>query len=472
MKLSKNEDANIIQIINSVTRYDNKYIIFTTREYIINQAKSDYDMISNCRLNLTRMIIDIGKYTNTIKAEILYNHLFFSFLNQDFINQLLINNRYLDIIYHKNYNPRIIEHLTKKEILLDTVNITSEDYFEYFLENLNNPIKIWADIFENDKISYESKALLFCLFIENANDFLTFGDFRFLNSVREIFDNLYEYYIKERFIFKRELPFEYALKELDNSFIKLGKDEEIEFYDPSINDYLFKYLRDNDEVLLNIIRGTKLFSSRMMSIALKNIFDFQMLDNRLIPFSKKFQLEFVRQLATKERALNFDDISFLFELLELDCFTIDTKVIEKIVKKFTKKIDIYKGHKNLKKFIGSDDLYDDPYYIPDIFQYYKISKKYNIKKYNTQDLYDYCIKILFHAGSNYDYFYTFADVCFLPDIKRDKKGELSAINSAISDAFVGIYEVDELENLSECIYDLESIFNLDNFDDKREKEKM
>ena len=131
-------------------------------------------------------------------------------------------------------------------------------------------------------------------------------------------------------------------------------------------------------------------------------------------------------------------------------------------------VDIYKGHKNLKKFIDSDDLYDDPYYIPDILQYYRISKKYNIKKYNTQDLYDYCIKILFHASSNYDCFYTFADICFLPGIKRDKKGELSAINGAISDAFVDIYEVDELENLSECIYDLESIFNLDNFDDKIE----
>jgi len=213
IKLNKNEDANITRLMKRISRYENKYIIFTTREYILNQAKQDYEKLSGEDFEFTKMIIDVNRYSNKIKAEILYNHVHFSSLPNEYIYELLDEYTFLDIINHKNYNPRIIEHLTDIKLLRQS-DIKSYEYSEYFLENLDNPIKIWSDIFENNKISFEGKILIYALFIESIKSERKV----YFSLFKKDFYKLYDFFISKGICQKQELVFEKVLKELDNSF--------------------------------------------------------------------------------------------------------------------------------------------------------------------------------------------------------------------------------------------------------------
>ncbi|WP_419671762.1 hypothetical protein [Aliarcobacter butzleri] len=113
-RLEKNEDESLISFIEFVKKDKSKKFILTTREYILNQAKDTYKKLDNGDLELAKCTLDLGNYTKLIKAKIFYNHLFYSDLNFEYIDALLKDKTYQTIIEHRNYNPRLIEFITKK----------------------------------------------------------------------------------------------------------------------------------------------------------------------------------------------------------------------------------------------------------------------------------------------------------------------------------------------------------------------
>src|SRR5690606_8226949 len=116
----------------------------TTREYILKQAENFYEKIDDSNIKISKCIIDLKVYTRPIKAHILYNHLYFSQLEKSYICSLLKDKKYLKIIDHKNYNPRIIQRLVE---IKNLEGIEPNDYFEFFYENLENPHKLWDHAF-------------------------------------------------------------------------------------------------------------------------------------------------------------------------------------------------------------------------------------------------------------------------------------------------------------------------------------
>ena len=108
-KLDRNEDKDLINFIKKIKESKNKYFIMTTREYILKQAQQKYELLNKHNINMVKCIIDLTQYTPLVRGEILYRHLFFSNMPMIYLQELLKNQRYLEIIHHKNYNPRIIE---------------------------------------------------------------------------------------------------------------------------------------------------------------------------------------------------------------------------------------------------------------------------------------------------------------------------------------------------------------------------
>jgi len=115
-KLPNNEEQRIVKFIERVSKSNDKILILTTREYILAQAKQKYDAFNNPSLEFAKCIIDLSQYTKIVKAKILYNHIYFSNLPSEYINNLLSKDTYKSIIEHPNYNPRIIQTITKDEI--------------------------------------------------------------------------------------------------------------------------------------------------------------------------------------------------------------------------------------------------------------------------------------------------------------------------------------------------------------------
>jgi hypothetical protein len=113
-KLERNEDQRLIEFMEDVNRNPNWRFLMTTREYILSKARMRYEALANPGVELKKCIIDLRDYTRKVRAEILYNHLYFSDLSDDHKHVLLQKAAYKAIIDHKNYSPRIIEHITKR----------------------------------------------------------------------------------------------------------------------------------------------------------------------------------------------------------------------------------------------------------------------------------------------------------------------------------------------------------------------
>ena len=142
LHLRKNEESRLARFLERVRRSENKRFILTTREYILAEAMNRYERLSNAELATYKNIITLEDYTQLIRGEILYNHLFFSDLPSDLRTALLPGKRYWDVIRHPNYNPRVIEHA----VSLPGVNALSPDEFvSNIMATLEDPTMVWED---------------------------------------------------------------------------------------------------------------------------------------------------------------------------------------------------------------------------------------------------------------------------------------------------------------------------------------
>ncbi|MEI2428507.1 restriction endonuclease, partial [Priestia megaterium] len=166
--LSKNEEQRLIRFIENVANNPKKKLILTTREYIFKQAENECEYIQQADLNVSKCQIDLSECSFMFKSQLLYNRLFFSGISVEYINKLLENDRYLEILDHENFNPRTIETLTTPKKIR---RILSSQYVDTFIESLNDPKEIWNHAFEKHISSY-AKYILYLLLVADSDMFL------------------------------------------------------------------------------------------------------------------------------------------------------------------------------------------------------------------------------------------------------------------------------------------------------------
>lgn len=249
--LDKNEDIRLIKFIERVHRSKNKKLIMTTREYILNQARMKHDVLESKVIDISQCVIDLSKYSKLERAKILYNHLFFSKVPVGFILKLLHKKRYRQIISHPNYNPRIIEFMTQEHFI---AGINEDDYYDFFIINLNNPSSIWRHSFEN-QITSLSRYTLFALMISGGNISI--------DILERTFNSLVEQE-KSRFDLKLERDsFKLTLKELESTFIIISNqlgELIVQFQNPSIQDFLVAYVNENVKLIDLFFKSAAFFN--------------------------------------------------------------------------------------------------------------------------------------------------------------------------------------------------------------------
>lgn len=271
--LDTNEEKKIIRFIEKVSKSKDKIIILTTREYILAQAKQKYDAFNNPSLEFAKCIIDLSQYTKIVRAKILYNHLYFSNLPYEYINNLIENQKYKDIIGHRNYNPRIIETITNDDVWQ---NIDAKDFSTKFMDFIKNPESIWKHVFEN-QISFLSQIILVNL--------LSAGTPILLIDLRVIVQDFSKEYSSKYNIVFNELQFNKAIRELENTFISIQKDKnnkfKIEYQNPSVQDFLVYYFKNYSEYVTDILKIARNFNQFFKVFSFKEDFDFA-ISNRIL----------------------------------------------------------------------------------------------------------------------------------------------------------------------------------------------
>ena len=315
-KLGKNEDHRLITLIREIKESKNKKLILTTREYILQEALLTYEKLNDPLIEISKCIIDLSEYNKIAKAEILYNHLYFSKIPQDFKEELLKNNFYLEIINHANYNPRIIEWMVSSHNL-ELDKIIQQDYPKSFILHLENPEKIWSHAFEY-QLSEAGRYLLITLY--------SLGSHSFLDQLKHVFTSSTDYNQKD---------FNTALKQLEGSFICLDKEKyyfenknpiKIKFHNPSIRDFITNHISINPDYIdhlldkgiyfsqLSVLWGaafTETNQKILRNYILKNVKKFTASLSRLalFPYNKKYlYITPNKEVAFEKRAFILLDI--------------------------------------------------------------------------------------------------------------------------------------------------------------------
>lgn len=164
--IENKQATNIVKFMNNIKKDKTKRFILTSRTNIFNQALSLSDTFKSKNIENEEFIIKIESLKDINKAQILYNHIWYSNLDEQFIDEIYFDKRYKEIISHKNFNPRLIEYITDiKKIQIE--QIQNRDYWNYILDKLNNPQDVWKITFDNQ--SDEFIRIIVMLVVFNGN---------------------------------------------------------------------------------------------------------------------------------------------------------------------------------------------------------------------------------------------------------------------------------------------------------------
>ncbi|OYY77730.1 MAG: hypothetical protein B7Y43_08865 [Sphingomonas sp. 28-62-20] len=238
----------IIEFVEMVSVSKDKRLILTTREQMLGQAWGASEQIRNAGLTDRKVVIQMGDYTSRQRAEILYNHLFFSDLPPEYRDELLKGEFYFKIVNHDKFNPRLIEWLSTYR-RLKTVQV--EDYQAFVTRLLHDPAEIWRHAYEQ-QISDAGRSLLLTMF--------SFGGKVGDELLREGFAALHAHRAQKYQLPRKPNDFTTARAELHGSFVRPSGTNAIEFINPSVQDWLNRAMRTEPDNAIDIMVGAVRFT--------------------------------------------------------------------------------------------------------------------------------------------------------------------------------------------------------------------
>ena len=241
----KGFDRKLVTFIDKVRREQYKLFILATREYILQQAKQTYEVISTSNIELAKCILDLSNYTESIRAEILYNHLAMADLPLPYVRALLDKQSYIHIIKHTNFNPRIIETFLNAKLYQ---KVEPKEFVDKFKDFFDQPYSVWDLAFQKlDPIAQ------YALIIRMS---MGYGDV-FLSDWYAAVKHFVQGTCDELHLEINEVIWRNLLKIFEGTFVlshPVGEDYVVKYMNPSVYDFLAAWLRSYREIQEVIIR--------------------------------------------------------------------------------------------------------------------------------------------------------------------------------------------------------------------------
>lgn len=248
------KDSHIVKFMDRIKKDKTKRFILTSRTNIFNQSLTLSDTFRSKNIANEEFIIKIESLKDIDKAHILYNHIWHSDLEEDFIDEIYIDKRYKQIIKHKNFNPRLIEYITDiKKIQLG--QIKAKNYWTYIVEKLDNPQDVWQKAFDKDSDEFNRTLVILTVFNGNKieEDKLRDSYYRYIeltgltssSHTSKEFDSIIEevvkYFLNRNQIYSKKI--EYSL------------------FNPSIADFVLNRYKNDTKKLIDIFSSLKTIES-------------------------------------------------------------------------------------------------------------------------------------------------------------------------------------------------------------------
>ena len=234
-EMKSSQSSELVALIKYVKLHPNKVLILNSRVTIFQEARERQQDLVRCmdRKEFRVHVLDMNNLSGEEKAKILYNHLAFSGIPDEYFESIRINKRYYNIIFHRNYNPRIIEFVCNPNRYS---KIPATLFFEYIMKQLDNPQEIWANEYD-DRLQPADRILLQTIYSMTTTT---------VNAglVRHCFDRRIAGIPT---IDKTLDQYTRSLNRLNEGFIKIIDNrgsQELSMQNPSVNDFLDSRLRE------------------------------------------------------------------------------------------------------------------------------------------------------------------------------------------------------------------------------------
>lgn len=222
--LGNNNDAALISFMEMVRNTPHSKFVLTTREHILRRAFQMSERFMHSMMMAHRCVLELDDYSFGQRARILYNHLYFSDLPQQYKDVILEDEFFLDIIKHEHFNPRLVEWLASLTRLRSP---PAERYKQAITGLLQEPEALWSHAFQT-QISDSSRDLILTLY--------TLGEWTDLVDLESAFEAIHrgnsERYSRPR----GPGDFLAALQEVDGAFLSY-RSGHAAFINPSIRDF-------------------------------------------------------------------------------------------------------------------------------------------------------------------------------------------------------------------------------------------
>ncbi|WP_052573433.1 hypothetical protein [Haloferula sp. BvORR071] len=149
--ISGREDSHIVKFMRRISVDETKRFVLTSRTNILNLGVNSSDPFGNANIRRNEYLLKVGNLSNFEKAEILYNHLWHGGLQEEYVHEIYKENRYLEIIRHRNYSPRLVHFVTD----INTLDLPqAPDYWKFIVEKFEHPALIWKNALKVQSNNY------------------------------------------------------------------------------------------------------------------------------------------------------------------------------------------------------------------------------------------------------------------------------------------------------------------------------
>ena len=249
-RLNKNEDKGIYNFIEKIRSSRNKMAIFTTREYIFQQASREYRYIDDTKELKTKLVLEIKISDLMWKAKVLYKHLWVHKAPAEAIESLfkkqhrahVYQSALMHVLKHESFNPRVVQRAVSK----NTDAASPDTLADTLLDGFEHPFGVYEQAFNVELTQNQQRLLLVLASFPNGVKVDLLG-ITLEGVIHEYSDN----------------PTLYCsdLQILEGDFIKsnLGYNDSIiiDFVNPGLRDFIYEYIRRCPSlfrILINSIR--------------------------------------------------------------------------------------------------------------------------------------------------------------------------------------------------------------------------
>lgn len=248
-RLAKNEDKRLSNFVRLCLDNDRTLLVLTTREHILRQAATMYEVLDREGVSLHRLLLTLRDFTRLERAMIFYNHAWHSGqISPTAREQLSLCQNYASILDHPNYSPRLIEYITG----LAQHRLTSaenDDYVGFAVDVLDKPDLIWRHAFER-QLSLDSRNALVAL--------ASMPTEVAIEDLHTAFDSLLAAHCRA----PEPNAFRDSLRVLDDCFCRTREKSEtilVSVADPSVEDFVAAWLASSGGQALAALEGVAFF---------------------------------------------------------------------------------------------------------------------------------------------------------------------------------------------------------------------